>query len=400
MIFRLRNPIQRYAWGSVERLPRFLGVEPDGTPQAELWIGAHPSAPSLALYGADEVPLPQLIAFDPGRMLGAAVLTRFGAQLPFLFKVLAAAEPLSLQVHPDAEQARAGFAREEAAGLAPGDPRRTYRDPNHKPELLCALDGFDVLSGFRPVDEIVAVFEAFGLHPGWVDLARYGDAARLCAALWDLPPADRAALAASLGAAAAPSGPLDQRLPREAALVRLVTARYPGDIGVLVALCLNRLQLDAGEAMFAPAGLLHAYLGGFGLELMANSDNVVRAGLTTKAVDIDELSRLVVPGCGSSGPMAATADALTGELRFPVTADEFVLSSFVLTGSPVAVQSPGPEILICVDGGVDVIAEDGSRVALDRGGSAFVAAAAARYWLDGVGELYRAGVGLFARGRG
>ena len=179
MIFRLRNPIQRYAWGSVERLPRFLGVEPDGTPQAELWIGAHPSAPSLALYGADEVPLPQLIAFDPGRMLGAAVLTRFGAQLPFLFKVLAAAEPLSLQVHPDAEQARAGFAREEAAGLAPGDPRRTYRDPNHKPELLCALDGFDVLSGFRPVDEIVAVFEAFGLHPGWVETDMGGSTAPL-----------------------------------------------------------------------------------------------------------------------------------------------------------------------------------------------------------------------------
>lgn len=400
MIFRLRNPIQRYGWGSVERLPRFLGVEPDGTPQAELWMGAHPSAPSLVVHETGELPLPQLIAFDPGRMLGAAVLTRFGAQLPFLFKVLAAAEPLSLQVHPDAEQARAGFARDEAAGLALDDPRRTYRDPNHKPELLCALDGFDVLSGFRPADEVVAVFESFGLHPGWVDLARQGDVARLCAAMWDLPPADRATLATSIGAAALRGGPVDRRLPREAAFVRLVAARYPGDIGVLVGLCLNRLQLDAGEAMFAPAGLLHAYLGGFGLELMANSDNVVRAGLTTKTVDLHELRRLVVPGCGSSGPMLAAADPLTGELRFPVTADEFALSSFVLTGSPVAVPSPGPEILICVDGGADVIAEDGTRVSLGRGESAFVAAAAARYWVEGVGELYRAAVGLFARGRG
>ncbi len=400
MMFRLRNPIQRYAWGSTEFLPRFLGVQPDGTPQAELWMGAHLSAPSLALTAGGEIPLSQLIAGDSERMLGAAVRARFGEQLPFLFKVLAAAQPLSLQVHPDASQARAGFAREQAAGLDSTDPRRNYRDPNHKPELLCALDGFDVLSGFRPAEEIAAVFGAFGLPPGWVERARAGDVGKLCAALWGLSSAERTALAGSLAVAAGRGGPAEQRVPREAAFVRSAADRYPGDIGVLVGLCLNRLQIAAGEAMFAPAGLLHAYLGGFGLELMANSDNVVRAGLTAKAVDVDELARLVVPDLAGSGVLQATADARTGELRFPVMAEEFSLSSFRLVGTPVALESPGPEILLCVDGSADVIAADGRRLALGRGDSVFVAAAEDRYWLNGDGGIYRATVGLLERPAG
>jgi len=401
-MYRLRNPLRRYAWGSPDRLARFLGVEPDGTPQAELWLGAHPSAPSEVCCDGRWVPLPDCIAADPLAMVGPLVLQRFGPQLPFLLKVLAAAEPLSLQVHPDAVQARAGFEREQTAGLALDDPRRSYRDPNPKPELLCAVDGFDVLSGFRPPGELAEVLAAFGLDDWWVGLAAAGDPLRLCGALWDSPAEDRRTLTTTVVAAAAPDGPADRAFPREAALVRRVDVRYPGDIGVVVALCLRRLWLAPGEAMFAGAGLLHAYLDGFGVELMANSDNVVRAGLTDKWVDVAELRRLLVADAGDARPLAAVVDERTGATCYPVRADEFALSVFGPTDGPVPVRSPGPEILLCGDGTVRVTevngTADGGGIVheLGRSDAVFVPACCESYRVESSGTLYRATVGVHA----
>jgi mannose-6-phosphate isomerase len=395
-VFPLRNPVQRYDWGSPDALPRLLGTEPDGTPQAELWLGAHPAAPSLVEIDGRPAGLEGLIAADPAGMLGGAVLARFGPTLPFLFKVLAAAQPLSLQVHPGERQAREGYARDEAAGLAPDDPRRTYRDAHHKPELLCALERFEVLSGFRPAAQIAEQFEAFDLPAGWVALARAGDPGRLCAALWALDDDGRHQLLAAVSAAARSGSPADARFGAEAGFVRRATDRFPGDIGALVGLCLNRLQLSAGQGVFAAAGRLHSYLEGVGVELMANSDNVVRAGLTTKAIDVDELLRLLDTTADIPAALEPLIDEVTGEARFPVQVDEFCLSSFRLDGERIEVDSPGPEILLCVDGAAEVD-QPGPGWALPRGASLFVPASTARYRLHGRGAVYRAAVGLLHR---
>lgn len=396
-MYRLHNTVQRYDWGSTTLIPRLLGVPPDGTPQAELWMGAHPSAPSLVQLPDRRVALGALIAADPARHLGPLVLARFGPFLPFLFKVLAAAEPLSLQLHPDAADARAGFEREEAAGLDPTDPRRTYRDPNPKPEILCALDRFEALSGFRAPDAIAARFEAFGLDRSWIDLALRREPGDLCGALWDLAPEQQRALALAVGAAAALGGPAAARFPREAEFVRTAASRHGADVGLVVGLCLNRLRLLAGQALYAPAGRLHAYLEGIGVELMANSDNVVRAGLTTKAMAIDELRRLLDGRATRPETLLPAVDEATGEARYATPAEAFALSSFLLEGEPVAVRSPGPEILLCTDGGADVVDEaTGAALALERGDSLFVPAACAGYRLEGMGTLYRAQAGCCA----
>lgn len=396
-MYRLHNPVQRYDWGSTEHLPRLLGVDPDGTPQAELWMGAHPLAPSRALVHGRWVPLDELIAADPDAMVGSEVRARFGETLPFLLKVLAAAHPLSLQVHPDQAQARAGFEREDRAGIARDAPQRSYRDANHKPELLCALNHFDVLSGFRSSDVVASVLDAFGLGQEWADLARRVEPGELCGVLWDLPPSRQRDLAVLVDHAASRlDGAALARWGPEAELVRRLAAWYPGDVGVVIALCMNRLRLQAGQAMFASAGRLHAYLDGVGVEIMANSDNVVRGGLTSKAVDVAELRRLLLPGADATAPIDPVIDELSGEAVLPVFVDEFALSSFSLDGDRLAVPSPGPEILLCVDGGADVASPAGSA-SLERGGSLFVPASSARYELRGAGTIYRARVGLLAR---
>ena len=411
-MFRLRNPIQRYDWGSLVLLPAMLGVEPDGTTQAELWMGAHPSAPSAVQHHGEWIGLDAVIAAEAEAMVGPAVRARFGDTLPFLFKVLAAAEPLSLQLHPDLAAARAGFAREEAAGLARHDGARRYPDANHKPELLVALEPFDVLSGFRTPRDIAALLVAFGLASPWVELAAGGDAGRLCAALWALPGheqevlADRVLQAATTAGSAAITGFAD-----EADFVRRAGARHPRDVGLVVGLCLNRLRLQPGQAAFAGAGRLHSYLHGFGLEIMANSDNVVRGGLTSKAVDVTELLALLVttpdapvPISPSPAPAGPGSEHASTEAWFPVSVEEFALSRFDLRGDVRPVASPGPEILCCVDGVVDVVVQGGLRAGptggasetLTRGQSVFVPAAQHGYQLRGAGTVYRASVGLHA----
>ncbi len=492
----LRNPVQRYDWGSPDRLATFLGERPDGRPQAELWIGAHPSAPSLARLDPAEVgrggtdgddtwlPLDQLIAGDPLRWVGAEVLERFGPTLPFLFKVLAAAEPLSLQLHPDLVAARAGFAGENAAGVALADPARRYRDPNHKPELLVALDGFEVLSGFRPVSEIADVFRAFDLPPAWVELAATLEPGDLCARLWQLEPLDASVLVRtalrSAGAVrndqagdgqadddeagdevgagggvgvgvggGAPGGatPVGRGgrsgsssqtalFPAECDFVRRAAACHPGDIGVVVGLCLNRASLRPGEGAFAEPGVLHSYLGGFGLEIMANSDNVLRGGLTTKVVDVSELRRHLVGHSTTPRRLIAHPHRLGGgrEQRFDVLVDEFALSSLHPSphGQTMVVRAGGPEILLCVQGEVWVTSHPSdpsdpsdppdlsdaperaggtahgqvpstperpsTPMALRQGQAAFVPAAGpGTYGVSGAGVLYRAQVGIHAR---
>ncbi len=283
---RLTCTVQEYAWGDTESIPHLLGREPDGRPKAELWMGAHPRASSVC---ADGTPLVDRISGDPNTALGCELAERFG-QLPFLFKILAAGEPLSIQSHPTLEQAVAGFNRENEEGIPLDAPHRVYRDANHKPELIAALTPFHAKCGFRPLwesrqlfSQLVSAGEQAVLQPLVEILFDSGDPATVYKnALAHILAAERdeEAIAAATVRAAQELGYLSAADPFRTELewTERIASSFPGDSGVTVALMLNHVVLEPGQAVFLEAGNLHAYLSGVGMELMANSDNVVARG--------------------------------------------------------------------------------------------------------------------------
>ncbi|MFF0437107.1 mannose-6-phosphate isomerase, class I [Streptomyces sp. NPDC004327] len=379
---RLVNTVRPYAWGSTTAIPELLGTAPTGEPQAEMWMGAHPGAPSRT----DRGPLNELIDADPVRELGPATVEKFGPQLPFLFKILAAGAPLSLQVHPDLAQARAGFAAEEAAGLPADDPRRNYKDANHKPELICALTEFHGLCGFRDPVEAADTMAALGvdaLKP-YVDVLHAHpeeDALReVFTALLTADPAEIAHTVAEAAHAAA-------RLGGAHTIYARIAHHYPTDPGVLAAMLLNPVTLQPGEALFLGAGVPHAYVDGLGVEIMANSDNVLRCGLTPKHVDVPELLRVVRFEPGEPGVLRPEA-SVTGEELYDTPIDEFRLSRHVRAEGavPTDLTAPTPQVLLATAGRPAV----GDAV-LAPGESVFVPAGEMTE-LSGAGTVFRATV--------
>lgn len=398
-IHRLEGVVQRYAWGSRTAIPELLGVEPDGGPWAELWLGAHPSAPARVLTEEGPVPLDAWIARDPEAVLGREVARRFGGELPFLVKILAADAPLSIQAHPNAEQARAGFERENAAGIPLDAPHRCYRDPNPKPELVCALTPFRALNRFREPEEIVAGIAALGVADLDFLLAHLRDepGCRGVAAFFEawmtLEPERRKGLVEVVAAAARGAGP-DEAARAE--VCRLAQA-YPGDPGVLAPLFLNLVELAPGEAMFLDAGELHAYLGGLAVEVMASSDNVLRGGLTPKHVDVGELVSTL---SFESGPVEILRPQPCGpgDARYSTPIREFRLSVLRI-GSNERWEAPvsrGGEILLCKEGEVRAIDAQRRVVEFARGRSVVLPAAAGAYAVEGDGVVYRATCGEIA----
>lgn len=379
---RLVNTVRPYAWGSTTAIPELLGVAPTGEPQAEMWMGAHPGAPSRTGRG----PLNELIDADPVRELGPATVEKFGPHLPFLFKILAAGAPLSLQVHPDLDQARAGFAAEEAAGLPVDDPRRNYRDANHKPELICALTEFHGLCGFRDPVEAADTMAALGvdsLKP-YVDvLHAHPEEAALREVLTALLTADHAEIAHTVAEAAHAAA----RLGGAHAPYARIAHHYPTDPGVLAAMLLNPVTLQPGEALFLGAGVPHAYIEGLGLEIMANSDNVLRCGLTPKHVDVPELLRVVRFEPGEPGILRPEA-SVTGEELYDTPIDEFRLSRYVRAegAAPTDLTARTPQILLATAGRPAV----GDAV-LAPGESVFVPAGE-KTEVSGTGTVFRATV--------
>ncbi|MFJ6650216.1 mannose-6-phosphate isomerase, class I [Streptomyces sp. NPDC091290] len=379
---RLDNTVRPYAWGSTTALPGLLGVEPTGEPQAEMWMGAHPGAPSRTARGT----LVEVIEADPERELGAATVAKFGPRLPFLLKLLAAGAPLSLQVHPDLAQAKQGFEDEERRGIPVDAGHRNYKDANHKPELICALTEFDGLCGFRDPLRAAALLDALGvdsLKP-YVDLlhARPEEAA-LREVLTAILTADRDAMAHTVAEAAAAC----DRLGGEHAPYAGIAHHYPGDPGVIAAMLLNHVRLQPGEALFLGAGIPHAYLNGLGVEIMANSDNVLRCGLTPKHVDVPELLRIVRFEAGDPGVLRPEA-APDGEEVYETPIDEFRLSRYVLPEGTTAhdLTRATPQILLCTSGSVRAGEHD-----LTPGRSVFVPAGE-KAEVSGAGTLFRATV--------
>lgn len=390
---RLENPVRRYAWGSADDIPAFLGVPPDGTPQAELWMGAHPGGPSVALRDGTRRSLLELIARDPDGELGPAVARRFGGRLPFLLKVLAAGAPLSLQVHPDQTRAAARFA----------DPRYAddYTDDNHKPELICALrDGFEVLCGFRPVPATIALLDELAVPAlaAWAPaLAAQSPAGALRALVTAIltTAAGDGQLAGTIAAVARAAQRVADGGGARAAAGRAyarLAAAYPGDPGVLVALLLNHAVLAAGEALFVAAGVPHCYLDGFGAEVMASSDNVLRAGLTSKRVNVPEL--LEVLDFTPAPPRVLHAEPDGVQDTYPVPVPDFRLGRLTLGADPVALPGGGPQILLAVAGTVRLHAPGGAELELRRGQSAYVPASCAGVTAAGPGTALRATAGL------
>ncbi|GAA2200303.1 mannose-6-phosphate isomerase, class I [Sinomonas flava] len=390
----LSNTLRNYAWGSPTAIAALLGREPSGQPEAELWIGAHPDGPSRMVDGETSVPLHEAIAADPAAALGPESVEAFGPRLPFLLKVLAADSPLSLQVHPTLDQARAGFAAEEAAGVDRSAPHRNYKDDNHKPEMLFALTPFEALCGFRAPAEAAALFERLtGLVAGTdaaevteqvAELLRGPDeAAALAAAFGRMIEGGRDvrscvdAVAAAVGIHLSPGGAHGSGRDDDAALRTVVdlAAQYPSDPGVLISLILNRVSLAPGEALYLPAGNVHAYLKGVGIEVMASSDNVLRGGLTPKHIDIAELLRTVVFAPSEVPVLAAQESDLGQELYRPPFA-EFQLQRIAVAAdgsrpAPVPVAQAGAAVVLVVDGSLTLDTPKGD-LALGRGQSAFV----------------------------
>ncbi|MFI9643898.1 mannose-6-phosphate isomerase, class I [Micromonospora sp. NPDC051925] len=383
----LYGSIRDYAWGSRSAIAELQGRPvPSAGPEAELWLGAHPGGPATVERDGERVILTDLLVAEPGHWLGDQVVGRFGTRLPFLLKVLAADAPLSLQAHPDAEQARVGHAAE--AGRAKGP--RNYVDPYHKPELLVALTPFDALCGFRDPELSAAALAGFGV-PGLAPVVaalRAGptglrEAVRM---LLSWPEADRSGLVDAVRTADV-AGP-------DAELARELAARYPADPGVLVALLLHHVRLTPGEAIWMPAGNLHAYLQGSGVEIMAASDNVLRGGLTPKHVDVDELLR-VLRFEVLDDPVLVARQVAPGVICWPVPVDDFALHRVTVDeeGPEARLPLPGPRVVLCHRG--RVAADDGAgTVTLGPGQAAVGTAAGATLVVSGAGEAFVATCGL------
>lgn len=398
---RLTNTVQPYPWGSPTAIPELLGVEPSGAPVAELWMGAHPSAPSLIGFEGGTTGLDKSVAEDPVRMLGADVVARFGTNLPYLLKVIAADKPLSLQVHPGPEQAREGFAVEEASGKPVSDPTRNYKDPNHKPELVYALSTFEALCGFRAprrAAELLSGLDAplaVSLH-GLLRAAPSAHGIRTAFRRL-LEPGTRPEPDAVDEVARACRRRLEDGSPSRRAdeTVVLLAEAYPGDPGVVTSLLLNPVTLRPGEAMFVPAGGVHCYLHGCAVEAMASSDNVLRAGLTTKHVDIPELLDNV--DYVAAPPIRIAPEVVHEATRvYYAPVDDFELSvTAVEDGTEHPLPGRGPRVLLCLDGSTTVStvsAESGETLGLSHGESAFVPAADGALRVAGRGTLIQAAV--------
>lgn len=393
-MYKLENTLRPYAWGSTTAIAELFGREPSGGPEAELWLGAHPDSPSRAMLpdGSSE-PLDRLIAENPSAALGPDCVESFGDSLPFLVKVLAADAPLSLQVHPTQEQARRGFQDEEAAGIPRDAGNRNYKDANHKPEMLFALTPFEALCGFRNPSESArllaevseAITGAGAPAPGLLtELIELLDG--------PLPEPERLERAfgrlinggddvGSLVAAAAAA--LEDHKPGKFAL-ELGTAvelahQYPDDPGVLISLLLNRLSLQPGEAVYLPAGNIHAYLSGLGVEVMASSDNVLRGGLTPKHVDVPELMKTVEFATAGVPELVAERTGLGQEVyrppfqEFQLQRIEIPADSASMAADDIPVAQNGPAIVLAVRGSIVLDSPQGD-LRLEPGGSAFLPA--------------------------
>lgn len=392
----LHGAVQHYAWGTTDAIPELLGVAADGRPFAEYWLGSHPSAPSTVANGKLDA-----VVHEHPDVVGEASREAFGDQLPYLMKVLSARHPLSLQVHPSRDQAREGFARENAAGIALDAPERTYRDDWPKPELIIALEEFQTLSGFRDPQRTAALFGGLGVADQLASVigpltGRKGPAA-LAEVFLDVLSIDgeRARLSELVCAAAMQKKEAPGELGEFARTVLELDEVFPTDPGILAALLMNRLVLQPGDACFVPAGHMHAHLRGTGIEVMANSDNVIRGGLTSKHVDVGELIKVV--DFAPSAPEITHPETVSeGVERYVTPCQEFDVWRVTARpdGEPVKLPGRGSARIVLVVSGAGVLTGAEDRLELGRGQSAFLEAGEGSVALGGDAVAFVTASGL------
>ena len=393
----LENTIQEYVWGSYTAIPELLGNDsPANTPQAELWMGAHPKAPSIVKCNGKWISLLELIDKNSHDILGKKVAQRFKNRLPYLFKVLAAAKPLSIQAHPSIEQACEGFDRENRLGIPLGAPNRNYKDDNHKPECICALTSFWALNGFRKIPDMISLmgricppglkkdFDMFRQQPNSRGLKEFFKAMMIM---------DRTTQNQIISDVVKNADHLKDKNAAYQWIIDL-HEEYPSDIGILSPIILNLICLEPGQAMFLPAGTLHAYLDGVGIELMANSDNVLRGGLTPKHVDVKEL--LNVLNFEERDINILKMDKINPcEHQYESHAEEFALS-VIAVKTDMNYYSPDKryvEILLCTDGDALVVDfAENKTVHINKGMSILIPAVVKKYGIKGDAVFYKAAV--------
>jgi mannose-6-phosphate isomerase len=395
----MKNTVQEYAWGSYTAIAELLGTaSPAKTPQAELWMGAHPKAPSMVICDGNWISLLELIKKNPNHILGKKVAENFDNRLPYLFKVLAAAKPLSIQAHPAIDQAKQGFERENRQGIPIDAYNRNYKDDNHKPECICAHTLFWGLNGFRKISSIVGLMEKIcpqGLKKQLDTLRDQQSPVELKIFFQTLMTMNHKQRTRIIAHAVSNAKKIADDNPAYKWMIDL-HKEYPSDIGVFSPILLNLICLEPGQAMFLPAGELHAYLDGVGIELMANSDNVLRGGLTSKYIDMPELLN-VLNFEEREVNILETKQINECEWVYETHAEEFILSVIhvkegIIYTSPV---HRSIEILLCTDGKA-MITDIGKshELAIAKGTSILIPAGVTKYSLKGNATLYKAAVPL------
>lgn len=386
MMQKMNNSLQNYAWGSKTALTELYGIaNPQGLPMAELWMGAHPKSPSTVDDHGTPRSLREVIEANPTATLGAAVAERFG-ELPFLFKVLCADQPLSIQVHPSKSAAEAGFARENAAAIPLTAPERNYKDANHKPELVYALTPFQAMNGFRPLSEMVSLLQPVaGAHPQIAHFLQHPDRANLATLFSTLLSLEGEAKSLALDLL---KSVLNGQQGEPWQTISTIAADYPDDSGLFSPLLLNVITLQPGEAMFLYAETPHAYLKGVALEVMANSDNVLRAGLTPKYIDIPELMANLKFEEKPASALLTQPEQQGHSLNFPIPVDDFAFAIHTLSAQPQTLNQSSAALLFCIEGQA-VVAKDQQQLTLQPGESCFIAASEAPVTVAGTGRLAR-----------
>lgn len=394
----LKNPIQEYDWGSKTAIQTLLGLPvPSEKPAAELWLGAHPKAPSQVMVDGEWQSLEKVIERNPVSVLGKRVAERFSNKLPFLFKVLAADRPLSIQVHPNLEEAREGFERENRLGISLDASGRNYKDANHKPEILCAITPFEGLKGFRAPEAILSLMDRVSVSTLFDELSRLKketDGSGLKRFFTSLVSMDQARRERVIDEAIRGA---ERCVNEDRSFYWMVelNREYPGDIGVLSPIIFNLVELGPGEAIYIPANELHVYLKGVGMELMANSDNVLRGGLTPKHVDVPELLKIVNFSPEPVRKIKPHPGGLPGERIYATPAEEFQLSEIsVANGDPFnSERDRGVEIMICMEGEARIKERgDSEPLLFTTGNSVIIPSSVGWYQIEGEAKLYKATV--------
>jgi len=377
VLTKLTNQALPYAWGSINLISDHFGIESTGEPMAEIWFGTHAGSYTLT---------------QSGETLAAVIGT---GKLPFLLKILAAGKPLSIQAHPNADQARQGFAAENAAGIPIDAAHRNYKDALAKPELIVALSRtFEALAGFKTPSDIANIFASIAAATGSDSLAELlrefavevlgaGGLEKIFLATLTDDRLSQGALDDFVLAAA--------KLSDIAPLVALLSEHNSGDRGIVTALMLNHIELQTGEAIFVPAGMPHAYLSGLGVEVMLASDNVLRGGLTPKHIDIDELQKVLVFEANQPAPQTGRALA-QGLAQFELDVDEFAFYRISPSGANLLADAnlPGDSIALCVSGEVAISTSLGERVVLAKGEAAYISGEPKTFSVAGAGEIFMA----------